>query len=142
MKVRQIVIDTNVVVAALLSKRGASHRLLRLIDKGRFEINVSVPLVLEYEAAAKAKSDKTGLSDADVDDIIDYICRVANPRQIFYLWRPLLKDPNDDMVLELAVAAGCDRIVTYNLSDFTGADRFSVKVVTALEFLREIGEIP
>ena len=71
MAVPQIVIDTNVFVAALRSRRGASYRLLMLVDSGRFVVNVSVPLVLEYEDAAKRFLDQIHLSERDVGDIID-----------------------------------------------------------------------
>ena len=142
MNTRQIVMDTNVFVAALRSRRGASHRLLMLIDSGKFEINVSVPLVLEYENAAKRLIGDISLTERDIDDILDYICTVANRRKVFYLWRPFLRDPKDDMVLELAVAASCDFIVTYNKRDFQGAERFGLRVVTSKEFLQEIGELP
>jgi putative PIN family toxin of toxin-antitoxin system len=141
MKVPQIVVDTNVLVAALRSRRGASHRLLRLIDCGKFEINVSVPLVLEYEAAAKGLLHETALTAQNIDDIIDYLCAVANRRHVYYLWRPFSRDPKDDMVLELAVAASCEVIVTFNKRDFRGAESFGIGVLTPEEFLRTIGEL-
>lgn len=138
----QIVIDTNVLVGALRSRRGASFRLLSLLGGKDFEINISVPLVLEYEDAAKRIAREVGLTHGDIDDILDYICRVAHHCQIYFLWRPFLKDPRDDLVLEVAVEGGCDFIVTYNVRDFEGADRFGVRVVTPGEFLRAIGALP
>ncbi len=138
----RIVIDTNVLVAALRSKRGASYRLLNLINSEKFSIHISVPLVLEYEDAAKKLLEDIPLTEQDVDDILDYLCAVAQRHQIFYLWRPFLKDAKDDMVLELAVTADCDFIVTYNERDFQGAERFGLRVVTPKEFLEEIGELP
>jgi putative PIN family toxin of toxin-antitoxin system len=141
MSIPQIVIDTNVIVAALRSRRGASHRLLRLIDSGKFEINISVPLVLEYEDAGKRILDEIGLREEDIEDVIDYICKVANHHKIYYLWRPFLRDPKDDMVLELAVSGSCEIIVTYNVKDFGGVEEFGLKVMTAVEFLEQIGEL-
>jgi putative PIN family toxin of toxin-antitoxin system len=139
----RIVADTNVVVAALRSQYGASFKLFMLLKSGKFEINVSVPLIFEYEEAAKRLIDKkTGLRLSDVDDILDYVCAVANRRKVYYLWRPFLKDPKDDTVLELAVSAGCDIIVTYNKDDFKGVEPFGIRVMTAQEFLRAIGELP
>ncbi|MFY9268316.1 MAG: putative toxin-antitoxin system toxin component, PIN family [Candidatus Manganitrophaceae bacterium] len=137
----QVVIDTNVFLSALRSRRGASFRLLSLIGHKDFEINVSVPLVAEYEDVAKRVSREVGLAHSDVDDILDYICRVANRRQIYFLWRPYLRDSYDDLVLELAVEAECDFIITYNLPDFAGAERFGVKVITPKEFLKKIGAL-
>jgi putative PIN family toxin of toxin-antitoxin system len=137
----QIVLDTSALVPALRSKRGASHRLLRLIDSGRFEVNLSVPLLLEYEEVCKRLIGEISLTEQDIEAILDYFCRVANHRAIFYLWRPHLKDPKDDMVLELAVAAGCTYIVTYNVRDFQGAEQFGIRVLTPKEFLQQIGEL-
>lgn len=139
MRAMQIVLDTNVLIAGLRSSKGASYRLLRLIGGEKFQLNVSVPLVLEYEATIKRL---TPLSSRDVDLLIDFICRVSRPRQIHYLWRPALSDPQDDMVLELAVAGECRFIVTHNKSDFSEARRFGVGIRTPREFLREIGELP
>ncbi len=112
-----------------------------MIDSGRFGVCVSVPLVLEYESVARRHAPHLTFGPADIDAVIDYVCRVASHHRIHYLWRPVLRDPNDDMVLELAVAAHASAIVTFNVSDFTGADRFGVSVVRPAEFLRQIGEI-
>jgi putative PIN family toxin of toxin-antitoxin system len=138
-----IVIDSNVFVAALMSRRGASFRLLQLVGTDRFEISLSVPLVLEYEDAARRwLGTKIVLSEQDLDDVIDYLCSVALRYQVYYLWRPTLPDPRDDMVLELAAGASCSFIVTYNLRDFSGAERFGIEAVTPRTFLEHIGEIP
>jgi putative PIN family toxin of toxin-antitoxin system len=137
-----IVIDNSVLIAALRSRRGASHKLLTLLGSEKFAISVSVALVLEYEDAAKRLIGTTAWSQRGIDDILDYICAAADHQEVFYLWRPFLRDLNDDMVLEVAVAADCDYIVTYNKADFRRAERFGLRVVTAKEFLEEIGELP
>ncbi len=141
MMVYGIVIDTNVFIAALRSRNGASFKLLGLIGRKHFDLFVSVPLVLEYESIAKKQSRLLGLLHSDIDDILDYICRVSEHREIFFLWRPFLKDPKDDMVLELAVESEVDFIVTFNLRDFSGTEQFGIKAVTPQGFLREIGMI-
>ena len=79
------------------------------------------------------------MSAEDVRDIVDYVCSVARRQKIFYLWRPLLRDPKDDMVAEVAVAAGAQAVVTYNRRDFVGIERFGVRVFSPQEFLRTIG---
>jgi predicted nucleic acid-binding protein len=135
----QIVIDTNVLVSAVRSLRGASQRLLRLADKGRFEVNLSVPLVIEYEDACKRLVGEIDLTEQDVDDIVDFLCRIGNHRTIFYLWRPCLQDPKDDMILELAVAAEGADIITFNQRDFRGAEQFGIRVRTPREFLDDLG---
>lgn len=139
MKPPRIVLDTNVLVSALRSRRGASYRLLTLIDSGIYEPVVSVPLVLEYEAAAKRLIKETRLTARDIEAVIDFICSQALNGKVFYLWRPQLKDPQDDMVLEAAVAAHCTHIVTFNCRDFEGAERFGIQAVTPQAFLAEIG---
>jgi putative PIN family toxin of toxin-antitoxin system len=131
----QIVLDTNVLIAGLRSRRGASFELLSRLGGTEFEISVSVPLVLEYEAVARAQARELGLTHEDIDDVLDYLCAVGHRRQIFYLWRPFLRDPRDDMVLEVAVEAACDFIVTFNLRDFTGVDQFGLRAITPGEFL-------
>lgn len=138
----QIVIDTNVLISALRSQQGASFQLVSLIGASSlFEIDISVPLVLEYEDVAKRNLKKIGLTQNDVDDIIDYLCSVGNRRQIYFLWRPSLKDPKDDMILELAVEAQCDYIISFNKRDFVGIEQFDLQVLTPQEFLKIIGEI-
>ena len=116
--------------------------VLSLVGRGAFELNVSVPLVFEYEDVAKRQARALGLTHEDVEDVLDYLCAVGHHRRIYFLWRPVLRDPRDDMVLELAVEAACDFIVTHNLRDFAGADRFGVQAVAPADFLRRIGAAP
>ena len=138
----RIVVDTNVLVAGLRSNRGASYRLLTEIGRGRFEIALSVPLVLEYEDAVVRQSAQTRLTRRDVDAVLDYLCSVGHLQTIFFLWRPLLADPKDDMVVELAVAAGCRTVVTFNLRDFRGAESLGVSAQRPADFLRSIEALP
>jgi predicted nucleic acid-binding protein len=115
--------------------------LFRLIGGGKFEVCLSVPLLLEYEAVCKRLAGAIPLTEQDLDAVLDYLCQVAHHQMIFYLWRPFLQDPGDDMVLELAVAAGCDCVVTFNVRDFQGAEQFGVRVLSPQDFLREVGEL-
>jgi putative PIN family toxin of toxin-antitoxin system len=138
----RIVLDTNILVSALRSRSGASFRLLSLIDSGKYVPCVSVSLILEYEAATKKQAKTLGLTHSDIDNILDYICLVAEHRKVYYLWRPTLKDPNDDMVLELAVSGKVEAIVTYNRGDFKGAERFGIRIISPRDFLKQIGELP
>ena len=138
---QNVILDTNVLVSGLRSQRGASFRLLELIGTGRFEISLSVPLVLEYEEVLLRQASKLSLSRRDIRDFLDYLCSVAQLQSIFFLWRPKLPDPDDDMALEVAVAAGAQRIVTFNHRDFAGAEQFRIHVLGPREFLKEIGEL-
>lgn len=136
MKKLSIVIDTNILISALRSNLGASYKLVSLIPSDSFSINVSVPLVVEYEDVLKRPELLPHLTSEDIDAFIDYIVSVSLHREIHYLWRPFLKDPNDDMLVELAVASEADAIVTYNKKDFKGVEEaFGIKILDAREFL-------
>ncbi len=141
MKVPDIVLDTNVIVAALRSRRGASNRLLSLVGTHRFEIHDSVALVLEYEDVLQRQRTELGLSEDEVADFIDALCSMAHHHKIYFLWRPVLSDANDELLLELAVTARCEYIVTHNVSDFKGIERFGVQAITPREFLRVLHEV-
>ncbi len=136
-----IVIDTCVFISALRSRNGASFKLLSLIDSSKFEFHLSVPLVLEYESVAKRISRNIGLTHSDINDVIDYLCNIGNHRKMHFLWRPNLKDPGDDFVLELAVESECKYIVTHNIRDFSGSEKFEIQAITPQELLRVIGEL-
>lgn len=84
-------------------------------------------------------SSESALSEREIRDVIDFVCGNAIWQEIFFLWRPYLRDANDDLILELAFAAGCDAVVTHNVRDFSGAERLGIRVITPANFLREIG---
>ncbi len=136
MAIPTVVLDTNVFVSALRSRRGAPFAVVERIGSGEFEIAISVPLVLEYEDAMLRH--RSGLSTGDVRDIVDYVCSTARHQRVFFLWRPLLRDPNDDMVAEVAVAAGVDAIVTHNRRDFLGVEKFGLKIWSPQQLLERI----
>ncbi|MGA1621175.1 MAG: putative toxin-antitoxin system toxin component, PIN family [Synechocystis sp.] len=142
MPVHQVVIDTNIIVAGLRSRRGSAFQLLTLIGTGRFDIHLSVPLVLEYTDVLLRELPNLYLNSEAVDDLIDFYCSVGIPNEIFFLWRPFLPDPKDDMVLELAIKAGCQSIITYNTRDFAGVERFGISLLKPADFLRLIGKLP
>jgi putative PIN family toxin of toxin-antitoxin system len=134
----RVVLDTSVLVAAVRSRRGASFELISRLGTDAFEVAVSVSIVLEYESALLRHIAASPLNERDVRDLIDYVCDVAIRQEIFFLWRPFLRDPSDDLVLELAVAAHCDAIVTHNVRDFVGAEKLGVRVITPGRFVQEI----
>lgn len=128
------------IVSALRSRQGASFRLLRLLAEEKFHIAISIPLVFEYEEVLTRHLGGELAGVDDVEDLLDFVCRVASRHPIFFLWRPCLPDPKDDMVLELAVAAGCEAVVTHNQRDFVGAERFGVRIDTPRAFLQLVEE--
>lgn len=132
---KNIVLDTNVLLSALKSSQGTSFRLLAGLADHRYQLHISTPLVIEYEAVLKRGNLK--LREAQIDDIIDFICAQATHHTVFYLWRPTLKDPDDDFILELAVKANAS-IVTWNVADFKRARKFAVAILTPREFLAQL----
>lgn len=137
----QIVLDTNVLLSGLRSSRGASYKLLTILNDSRWQLNISTALVFEYEEILKREKAQTGLSDEDIDDFIEAICAIANNRSIFYLWRPSASDPDDDFIIDLAVESEADFIITYNQKDLQAAKKFGIYVVTPKQFLQHVGEI-
>ena len=141
MKPPQIVLDTNVIIAAQRSKRGASAKLMSLIGTGRFEIHLSVPLVLEYEEVLLRQRVLLGLTPDDVNDLVDALCALAHHHKIYFLWRPYLRDAKDELILDLAVAAQCNYIITHNQKDFVETEKFGIQVLDPKTFLKEMGEL-
>ena len=137
----KIVIDTNVLFTALRSSRGASYKLVSLLPSGRFSITISVPLIIEYEDVLRRGKLPASISEKDISDFLDFLCYVGYRQDIFYLWRPFLPDSSDDLVLEVAVAGGCDAIITYNKRHFKNVEKFGLRIIEPKEFLSEIGVI-
>ncbi len=109
-----------------------------MLGEGAFELCLSVPLFTEYEAKVLEQLSELNIDEQDVEQLLDYLVSQARLQEVFYLWRPILQDPKDDMVLEAAVAADVKYLVTHNIRDFTQAKTFAVRVVTPGSFLKEI----
>ena len=135
----RIVIDTNVFISALRSQKGASYKLLFETSRRKYEQCISPALIFEYESAAKRQNLKINIEQ--IDAIIDMICLRSKKCELYFLWRPFLKDPKDDFILELAIESESEFIVTYNIKDFEGVFQFGINVVNPKEFLKIIGEI-
>lgn len=137
MKVRRVVLDTCVLVAAGRSRNGATFSLLRLLRDGGFTALASVPLFLEYEAVLK-RPEQMGIgsrTEGMIDAFLDALSIRMEAVHLHYLWRPQLRDPADEMVLETALNGRADALVTFNVSDFSPAARFGLPVMTPAEFL-------
>jgi putative PIN family toxin of toxin-antitoxin system len=131
----QIVVDTSVLVAGLRSNKGAAYQLLTRLKDERWQINISVELILEYEAVLKREQLEIFVTRTKVDALLNDICTIANHRAVSYRWRPTARDPDDDFVIDLAVGCQADFIVTYNLRDIQPAEQFGIQVVSPKTFL-------
>ena len=138
----QLVLDTNVLIAGLRSNQGASFKLLTLLNNSRWQINLSTGLALEYEAVLKRNQNELGLSSKSIDTIVGSLCAIANHHQIYYLWRPTSTDPDDDFLIDLAINAQADFIITYNKKDLRNVTQFGIQLLTPKEFLQAAGVIP
>ena len=142
----KIVIDTNVVLSALFSNKGASNKLLVWLFKNKKKYNVvSNTLVTEFEDVLtrdKNLQQYNNLEKEDVLAFIDDICLISYHQSIHFLWRPFLTDSNDDMVLEVAVNANVGAIITFNPKDFKCVkESFGIDIFTPKEYLTKIGVI-
>ena len=134
-------LDTDVLVAAIRSDRGASRQLLLSALDGEIGALVSVPLMVEYEAVLTRPEHllASGLSAKEVNEILDALAKVSIPVQLRFLWRPRLKDPANEIVLETAVNGAADRLVTFNERHLGAAAReFGIRVLPPRDVWKEI----
>lgn len=134
----KIVLDTNVLYSGLYSSRGASFKILQAIAEGKLKTVLSTPLLFEYEDVLKRNQSELGLSILEIEKTLNWFCLKSEHQKIYFLWRPCLPDPKDDHLLELAVASRTGFIITHNIKDFKGAEKFNVKPITPKEFLEKI----
>jgi putative PIN family toxin of toxin-antitoxin system len=138
MKNIQVILDTNVLYAGLYSSTGASFQILKAADEGKIQLVISISLLFEYEDVLKRNKENLQLSDKEIDIVLDNICSLSKFQKIYFLWRPYLKDSGDDHVLEVAIASQTQTIVTYNIRDFVGVEKFGVRAITPKQLLEEI----
>lgn len=137
----RIAADTDVIVAAMRSPGGASSAILRAARQGRVALLVSVPLAMEYEATCSEAEHQLAarLNEREVQIFLDAVLAMAEPVKAHFLWRPQLRDPGDEMVLETAVNGRADALVTFNVRDFGSVpERFGIGVMVPREAIRRI----
>lgn len=135
-----LILDTSVLISGLRSSLGGSFALLELVGSGRFTIGLTAALVLEYEATCMKSLPALNLTADDLKELMDYFCQVGKLAAIRFQVRPSVADPDDELVLEAAIAAGCEWIVTHNIRDMAaGAARYGIEVITPGEALRRLG---
>jgi len=132
----RIVADTDVIVAAMRSPGGASAAILRAAREGKVTLLASVPLAMEYEAVCSEAEHQlaAGLNEREVEIFLDAVLAMAEPVKAHFLWRPQLRDPGDEMVLETAVNGHADALVTFNVRDFGDVpERFGIELMIPAE---------
>ena len=138
-----VVLDTNVLVAATRSRRGASFELLSLLPDARFKVALSVALYTEWQdVLCRPEHLPPGMQAEDAQAFLRYLASIAHLQDVYYLWRPFLRDPDDDMVLECAVASGSRYLITHNLRDFRKITELGVEPLTPAEFLARLRSTP
>ena len=136
-----MILDTDVIVAAIRSSTGASAEIVRRVLQGELVFEASVALVLEYEAVSTRPQHlgAGGLSATEALGVIDALAALARPIEIHFRWRPQLRDADDEMVFEAAINAQERTIVTFNVRDFAmAADKFGIALATPSQFLRSL----
>ena len=133
----RVVLDTCILFSALRSSSGASHLIIRSLPERKFQPVVSTPVFFEYEEVLLRLGQFPHLTADDINDFLDYFASVCEPVSVNFLWRPTLPDPDDDLVLEAAVSGQADAIVTYNLKDFAGSERFGIRILSPVQFIEE-----
>lgn len=132
----RVILDTSVLVAAARSRNGASFCLLSMLPSKQFEIALSVALYTEWQSVlTRAEHLPPGASAENANDFLRYLASIAHLQDVHFLWRPFLRDPDDDMVLECAVASGSQYIITHNVKDFKRAPKLKVNAIRPAEFL-------
>ena len=137
----RVVLDTDVVVAALRSLTGGSNAVLREVASRRLELIATPALFFEYEAVLKRPEQRLrhGLGLRQIDEFLASLAEACHPVEVSFQWRPQLRDANDEMVLEAAINGGADFLVTHNVRDFAiGAKRFGLRIMRPGELLKEL----
>ena len=138
----KVTVDTNILYQAVCSRLGASYAILQLVRSGDLKLAISVPVYEEYCAVLTRPQVRraTGLSQLDIDAILEFIALAGMPTPIDFLWRPNLNDESDNMFVELAVASGSEYLITRNRRHYSIGNELlfdSFTVVTPAEFLTQ-----
>jgi putative PIN family toxin of toxin-antitoxin system len=135
----RVVLDTNLLVAAARSRQGASFALISSIPAPEFQTCLSVGLYSEWlDALTRPENLPPGRTAEDALGFVRYLASQSHLQEIHFLWRPFLPDADDDMVLELAFAAGCRHIITHNVKDFRGSEQLGITALSPGDFLNQI----
>ena len=137
----RVVLDTSVVVAGLRSRLGASFQILQLVSQRRVVALASPSLFLEYEDVVKRSEHRLvhGLQLQELDEFLAALAGLLEPVEVHFRWRPQVRDPKDEMVLEATINGQAEALVTHNVADFQAAgERFGIPVLKPSELLKKV----
>ena len=135
----RVVLDTSVIVAAPRSRRGPANRVMRMVAEREITPVATPSVFIEYEEVLKRAEQRLshGLSMMQIDDFLTELAALVDPVEVHYQWRPQLRDPGDEMILEAAINGHADVVVTYNIRDFADVERmFGIRIAAPVELLR------
>lgn len=139
----RIVLDTSILVAASRSRNGASFRIVSMLPSPKFEIALTIAVYTEWQAVlTRTEHLPPGATPDMALGFLRYLASIAHLQDVHFLWRPFLRDPDDDMVLECAVASGSEFIVTHNVKDFRRVQELNVQAITPADFLKLLRSPP
>ena len=131
-------LDTNILLAALWSQTGASHQILRELLAGKWIAAIENHLVTEYDEVLKRQANDLAMSLSEIDAVLDGLCAIAERWKLSPGWIPVLRDPDDEPILQLAVEARIPYIVSRNIRDFEGAECYGITIIQPADFLKLI----
>jgi putative PIN family toxin of toxin-antitoxin system len=134
----QVVIDTNVVVAAIKSNRGAAYKIINSLPSPKWQNNVSTALLCEYEEQANLHGPAAGLTPVETYRLLNSLSGFSKFIDIYFRWPDYVRDQDDRIMLDIAVAVRADYIITFNIRNFVRAQEVGIKLITPGEFLRLI----
>ena len=129
------VMDTNVLYAGLRSRRGASYQILDALWRRRWTLVLSNTVLTEYEEILNREARTLGLASERINNLLDALCVLAEPRYLSGVWHPVLTDPDDEMLVHLAVESGADYLISHNVRHLEPARRLGVNLLEPREFL-------
>ena len=138
---RRVVLDASVVAAGLRARSGAGNAVLQLVAERRLVLLATPPLFLEYEDVLKRPEQRLahGFSLEEIEEFLAELAALVEPVEVHFQWRPQLRDPSDEMVLEAAINGQADALVTYNLAHFALAgERFGIPVIRPADLLKKV----
>ena len=132
----RIVLDTSVLVAAARSRNGVSFKIVSMLPTPEIEIALTVAVYTEWQAVmSRPENLPPGATPDDALAFLRYLASIAHLQDVHFLWRPFSRDPDDDMIVECAVASGCEYIVTHNVKDFRRVEELKVQAITLAALL-------